>query len=313
MPGPPANTLSTDGKTFAYDSENHLISMNAGSVTLVYDAFGNRVSKTVNGVTTKYLVEDDVNPTGYPQVMEEIVGGSVQRSYTYGLQRISQNQVIDNTWTASFYGYDGAGSVRQLTNAAGSITDSYDYDAFGNEVNHTGSTPNNYLYRAEQYDSDLGLYYLRARYYNPLTGRFLSRDPEDGSPFIPATLHKYLYVGANPVKYVDPTGREAAEEEGVTISLSPALLGLGEDVVIKGVLTVSSDGAATVTIDYIEGNVASPLRFLQALISLAQDNGGKVLTVLAYIANDKLLNIAVNRFGFIDSAGQAVWYGVIGK
>jgi hypothetical protein len=91
------------------------------------------------------------------------------------------------------------------------------------------------------------------------------------------------------------------------------LLGLGEDVVIKGVLTVSSDGSATVVIDLIEGNVASPLRFLQALITLAQDNGGKVLTVLAYIANDKLLNIAVNRFGFIDSAGQAVWYGVIGK
>jgi len=53
---------------------------------------------------------------------------------------------------ASFYGYDGHGSVRQLTNAAGSITDSYDYDAFGNLVNQTGSTPNNYLFAGEQYD-----------------------------------------------------------------------------------------------------------------------------------------------------------------
>jgi RHS repeat-associated protein len=52
------------------------------------------------------------------------------------------------------------------------------YDAFGNKINSTGSTPNVYLYRGEQYHSDLGLYYLRARYYNPATGRFLSRDPE---------------------------------------------------------------------------------------------------------------------------------------
>jgi RHS repeat-associated protein len=60
------------------------------------------------------------------------------------------------------------------------VMDNYNYDAFGNKLNSTGTTPNNYLYRGEQYDSDLGLYYLRARYYNPATGRFLSRDPENG-------------------------------------------------------------------------------------------------------------------------------------
>jgi RHS repeat-associated protein len=147
------------------------------------------VVKTANGVTTRYLV-DDLNPTGYPQVVEELAGGAVQREYTYGLQRIGEDQVINGTWTPSFYGYDGFGSVRQLTNAAGAVTDTYEYDAFGNKINSTGTTPNNYLYRGEQYDSDFGLYYLRARYYNPLTGRFMSRDPEEGSPFIPAALHK---------------------------------------------------------------------------------------------------------------------------
>jgi uncharacterized protein RhaS with RHS repeats len=50
------------------------------------------------------------------------------------------------------------------------VTDTYDYDAFGNKINSTGTTPNNYLYRGEQFDSDLSMYYLRARYYNPLTG-----------------------------------------------------------------------------------------------------------------------------------------------
>ena len=62
------NVTATGGKTFAYDAENHLVSMNGGAVQLAYDAFRNRVAKTGNGVTTCYLVEDDVNSTGYPQV-----------------------------------------------------------------------------------------------------------------------------------------------------------------------------------------------------------------------------------------------------
>jgi YD repeat-containing protein len=112
-------------------SENHLMSMSASgsSVSLLYDGDGNRVAKTVNSVTTRYLV-DDLNPTGLPQVMDEVVGGAVERVYTYGLQRISEDQNVSNTWIGSYYGYDGAGSVRQLTNSAGVVTDTYEYDAF---------------------------------------------------------------------------------------------------------------------------------------------------------------------------------------
>jgi len=182
----------------------------------MYDAFGNRVAKTVNGVTTQYLVEDDVNPTGYPQVVEELSGpigsGIVMRQYTYGLQRISENlspQVTGNsTWTPSFYVYDGGGSVRQLTNSLGVMTDEYEYDAYGNSFTKSGTTPNNYLYRGEQYDPDLNLYYLRARYYNTFTGRFASMDPENGIVTDPKTLRKYLYAGGDPVNAKDPTGRE---------------------------------------------------------------------------------------------------------
>jgi RHS repeat-associated protein len=93
------------------------------------------------------------------------------------------------------------------------ITDTYDYDAFGNLLNKTGTTPNNYLYRGEQYDPDLGLYYLRARYYNPATGRFMSRDPENGKTHDPKTLHKYLYADGDPVNGRDPTGRADIVEE----------------------------------------------------------------------------------------------------
>jgi RHS repeat-associated protein len=202
------NTLASGGKSFAYDSQNHLVSMGS-TVGLVYDGDGNRVKKIASSGTTTYLV-DDLNPTGYPQVVEELTNGAVSRTYTYGLQRISQYQQVSGAWTPSFYGYDGGGNVRQLTNSAGSITDTYDYDAFGNKINSTGTTPNNYLYRGEQYDSDLGLYYLRARYYNPNTGRFLSRDP---------SLHKYLYAGGDPVNRIDPSGRADSIETIFTITV----------------------------------------------------------------------------------------------
>ena len=98
-------------------------------------------AETVGGVTTKYLV-DTQNPTGYAQVVDEVVGSSVPRTYSYGLERISDKQVPGT----SFYGYDRHGSVRQLTNSAGAVTDTYDYDAFGNLVTSAGSTPNNYLF-----------------------------------------------------------------------------------------------------------------------------------------------------------------------
>jgi RHS repeat-associated protein len=144
--------------------------------------------------------------------LEEVQNGAAVRTYTYGLQRISESQMVSGTWTTSFYGYDGAGSVRQLTNVLGAVTDEYEYDAFGNSFTKTGTTPNNYLYRGEQFDSDLGLYYLRARYYNPQTGRFLSRDPEDGNPTDPASLHKYLYANGDPINGIDPMGRETMLE-----------------------------------------------------------------------------------------------------
>jgi len=239
------NVLSTGGKAFTYDSENHLMTMTGSGMaaSIVYDGFGNRVAKTVNGVTTRYLVEDDVNPTGYPQVFDELTNGVVTRTYTYGLQRIDEYQLIGGTWTASFYGYDGGGNVRNLTNSGGTITDTYEYDAFGNALVTTGSTPNVYLYRGEQYDSDLGLYYLRARYYNAATGRFMSRDPLDGSTFSPETLHKYLYANGDPANLIDPSGRGPLTDFANLISLIPLRVKVAVALIGTAVLALLAEEA----------------------------------------------------------------------
>ena len=107
----------------------------AGAATFVYDGDGNRVAKTSGGVTTQYLV-DDANPTGLAQVAEEVVNGAVTRRYVYGLGRISQTQASGT----SYYGYDAHGDVRTLMNASSTVTDTYDYDAFGNLIGSTGTT-----------------------------------------------------------------------------------------------------------------------------------------------------------------------------
>jgi len=105
--------------------------------------------------------------------------------------------------------------------SAGRATVTYDYDAFGNLLHSTGTTPNNYLYSGEQFDPDLGLYYNRARYLNVSTGRFWTMDTFEGRSQDPLSLHKYLYAGADPINHIDPRGKDLAESiAAVAISVT---------------------------------------------------------------------------------------------
>lgn len=217
------NTLwSTNGTVqgpYSYDALNHLT--NANGILMTYDGDGNRVSETVSGTTTYYLV-DDRNPSGYPQVLEEYQAvwttytwagpSTLSRAYNYGTSLISQQQFNTNTLAPSvlsYYGYDGHGNVRFLMNTNGGITDTYKFDAFGNLIASDGTTPNDYLYSGQQYDSDLGLYDNRARYLNTDIGRFMTMDTFEGNNEDPLSLHKYLYAEDDPVNMEDPSGNDA--------------------------------------------------------------------------------------------------------
>jgi RHS repeat-associated protein len=203
------NTLSAGGISYSYDFANRLLSA-TGGISIAYDGDGNRVAETAGGTTTTFLV-DELNPTGFPQVVEELVGGVVQRTYTYGRDLISQNHWNGSSWTPSYHLADGLGSVRTLTDASGSATDSYTYDAFGSQIATSGSTPNRYGFTGEQFDDDLGLYYLRARYYNQRNGRFLNRDIYPLNQSNPREWNRYSYVAGDPVNAVDPSGYILAE------------------------------------------------------------------------------------------------------
>ena len=186
----------------------------------MYDGDGNRVQKIVAGVTTKYLVAT-VNPTGYPQVVYQTFSGTgiteYWRQFVYGLDRISQYRSTQSGTQKSFYVYDGHGSVRALTDGSGNVTDTYDYDAFGNVTHQTGTTPNEFLFAGEQYDSNLHLYYNRARYLNVSTGRFWSMDTFEGDPEAPLSLHEYLYAEGDPITNLDPAGHQIDDLIGSAI------------------------------------------------------------------------------------------------
>jgi RHS repeat-associated protein len=165
-----------------------------------YDRVGIRTQKATSNDTIDYLVDHNRD---YAQVLQELdTNAQLQVQYTYGSDLIGQQRQGQNT----YYHYDGLGSTRALTDQNGNETDAYDYTAFGEALNTTGTTENDYLYTGEQWDDYLGQQYLRARYYDPSSARFTQMDVYQGSRFDPITLNKYLYANSDSVNGIDPSG-----------------------------------------------------------------------------------------------------------
>ena len=132
-------------------------------------------------------------------VRTPLFGTESTTTYLYGLDLISETN--RGTGVTSYPLTDGLGSTTALANSAGAVTDSYTYDVFGALRSNTGTTANDFRFTGEQDDrnANRGLYYLRARAYDPALGRFLSRDP---LPF----AQRYAYAGNDPVNFADPSG-----------------------------------------------------------------------------------------------------------
>jgi RHS repeat-associated protein len=151
-----------------------------------------RTSKTVAGDTTEYAL--DLAAT-LPVVISD-----TEAVYLYGLDILAQQQS-----ERLYYVHDGLGSVRQLLDTTGEIQTNYAYDPFGVPV-MGGDEYNPYQYTGEAWDAEVELLYLRARYYQPEVGRFITKDPWAGEGRRPTTLNAYPYVVNNPVAVADPSG-----------------------------------------------------------------------------------------------------------
>ncbi len=195
------NTLTkTDASgttTYGYDFENRLISVSApGGITAsyAYDPFGRRISKTVNGVGTRYLY-DGMN------IIKEYDGtGALLATYVHG-PGMDEPIAMTRGGQVSYYHADGLGSITGLTNSSQAVVQTYGYDGFGT-LTQTPTVQNPYTYTGREWDAETGLYYYRARYYDPKVGRFLQQDPIG----MAGGINLYAYVGSNPINFIDPSG-----------------------------------------------------------------------------------------------------------
>ncbi len=217
-------TLDGNSKTYSYNAKNQLTQTSIAGVDTVYEynADGIRIAQTTGIETTEYTVDTN---RAYAQVIKESVSNATTVDYTYGDDLLSQTR----NGQSNIYHYDGLGSTRALSDAAGVITDSYDYEAFGETLNATSTTINNYLYAGEQFDQNLGQYYLRARYYDQGVGRFTQQDTWMGNNSDPVTLHKYLYGNADPVQFTDPSGMFGLSEASAVSNIIGTLTSLQVD------------------------------------------------------------------------------------
>ncbi len=232
---------------YRFDPQNRLIDIRAGAtqaeasaatpgVSYAYDAAGNRIRKTTPQGTTGYLIDGS---HAYPQVALESKGGEAT-SYLHGVQIVRQTKGAEELFplpghlNTSLGAVDASGAVAEQTNA----------DAFGN-LDQPTSLKQTHLYTGEYWDQDAQLLYLRARWYDPRIGRFISADPFEGKQRNPRSLNRYTYAHGDPVHNKDPRGKFSMGELSVGSAISVAMAGYTGYSATTNVMNGDYTGAAT--------------------------------------------------------------------
>ena len=153
---------------------------------------------------TEYI--NDINRENTEVLAEYGADEKVRQAYTYGESGIGERISVDKSTESSYYLYDGRNSVTGILTENANLTNSYQYDPYGNLTSGTADGVNYYAYNGESTNVKTGLQYLRARYYNAENGTFTTEDSDLGTTENPLTRNRYAYTSNNPVNYDDPTG-----------------------------------------------------------------------------------------------------------
>jgi RHS repeat-associated protein len=199
------NTLTdASGRSFTWDFESRLVQAvvpGTGTTTFKYDPFGRRIQKSGPLGTTNYLYDAE-----WQNVIEETDGtGTVVARYAQEPSGLDFPLAEFRSSATSYYQQDGLNSVTSLSNTAGTLANTYTYDAFGKRIASSGTLTNPFQYTGREFDLDTGIYEYRARYYDQTLGRFLSEDP---TGFSNGTYNLYDYVSGDPVDFNDPSGNK---------------------------------------------------------------------------------------------------------
>ena len=207
--------------TLTYDGENRLIKVITGSTTVeyIYDAFSRRVAKTVGSTRTYYIYNGwncvaeytgAVHTTGsapaltrtYTHTWGLDLSGSQQGAGGVGGLLMS-SKFTNNSVTNNFYPlYDGNGNITAYINSSCTVEASFDYDPFGNIANSNITPALPYAFSTKPREAETGLYYYGYRWYDPLTGRWINRDPIEES----GGLNLYGFVGNDSINITDYLG-----------------------------------------------------------------------------------------------------------
>jgi RHS repeat-associated protein len=191
-------------RTLTYNQANRMTKYVAASTTSYgYNADGLRMCK-LSGSSTQPCQANGNTPYVWdvagllPRLLKD---GAT--AYIYGPGNLPLEQV--NGSTANWFHHDQLGSTRLVTDSSGAAQASYIFDSYGSLISSTGSITNPLLFAGQYQDPESGLYYLRARYYDPATGQFTSIDP-----VVQTTRQPYAYVAGNPLNAIDPRGLQGS-------------------------------------------------------------------------------------------------------
>jgi len=213
--GPAAFTSDASGRltsrtdagmttTFVWDAFDQLTQASGGATTVqyLYNGVGTRLARTVNGATTRFVV--DPQPTLSQLLVETDGAGTPLARYVYGTGLIAR---VDTAGQALTYHFDPRGSTVAMTDATGTVVNRYAYDEFGavRDKQETAPQPFHYVGQYGVMQEPNGLLFMRARYYLPAEGRFINVDP---SPIFnnPQDLNLFVYANGNPITGIDPSG-----------------------------------------------------------------------------------------------------------
>lgn len=215
---------------YLWDSQNHLVEADQGATQATatpiakytYDVNGNRVMKVEPGKVTTYRF--DSNQANAQVVEEDVTQANVTTVTTYAWSNDGKLIGMNVNGQQRYPVMDAQGSVMALTDDSGNITDTWTYDAFGNQTSRTGATVNPFRYTSEYTDDTIGLQYNRARWYDPQVGRFISQDTFIGHLEQPISLNKYTYTNDNPVNGTDPSGKADLVSLSTTLTVANVLV-----------------------------------------------------------------------------------------